>query len=161
MGATFNSLWERRAVRGGFLGTVAVGSFALAFGFSGCVHPVDVVEEQAYPTFAEEEGRRLFSSYCQPCHGEFGEGDGRFYASSLDPPPPDFTAPEFVNERTDEELVQVITKGTAAIGKSDLCPPWGETFRAEEITYLVSRIRLLQQRAQAEDSDSEGAESAL
>ncbi len=95
--------------------------------------------------FAVEEGGRLYTRYCQPCHGESGQGDGRFYASSLQPAPADFTAPAFRSSHTDQRLREAIIGGSASVGKSDLCPPWGKTFLATEVDYLVAYIRKLQE----------------
>jgi len=103
---------------------------------------------ESSPSFAEEDGRRLYGAYCAPCHGELGQGDGRFYAPSLEPRPPDFTETSFVESRSDEDLFRAIQGGSASIGKSDLCPPWGKTFRKEEIKHLVAYIRRLQQRTE-------------
>lgn len=94
--------------------------------------------------FAMEEGGRLYAHYCQACHGESGRGDGRFYASSLEPTPADFTTPSFRNARTDDQLHAAIAGGSRAVGKSDLCPAWGQTFSATDVGYLVAYIRQLQ-----------------
>ena len=58
-----------------------------------------------------------------------------------------------MESRTDEDIIQAITEGTLAIGKSDLCPAWGKTFRTEEIGYLLTHIRWLQSQVGAEAQD--------
>lgn len=98
---------------------------------------------RAEDRFAVEEGGRLYAHYCQACHGESGRGDGRFYASSLEPAPADFTAPAFRNARTDDQLHAAIAGGSRRVGKSDLCPAWGQTFSTTEVGYLVAYIRQL------------------
>ncbi len=150
MSGTARDLKQRRAVRARALPFLATVWVALAVGVGGCGQRLQTAAEETPATFAQEEGGRLFESYCQSCHGEFGWGDGRFYASSLEPPPPDFTEASFVESTTDEDMIRAITEGTAGIGKSDLCPAWGRTFRAEEITYLVTHIRWMQAQAEAE-----------
>lgn len=99
---------------------------------------------RAEARFAVEEGGRLYAHYCQACHGESGRGDGRFYASSLEPAPADFTAPAFRSARTDDQLHAAIALGSRRMGKSDLCPAWGQTFSTTEVGYLVAYIRQLQ-----------------
>lgn len=98
----------------------------------------------AQDRFALEEGGRLYTHYCQPCHGESGRGDGRFYASALEPTPPDFTASAFWSSHTERQLQDTIVRGSASVGKSDLCPPWGKTFLSSEVGYLIAYIKQLQ-----------------
>ncbi len=99
---------------------------------------------RAEDRFAVEEGGRLYAHYCQACHGESGRGDGRFYASSLEPTPADFTAPAFHSARTDDQLHTAIAGGSRRVGRSDLCPAWEHTFSSTEVGYLVTYIRRLQ-----------------
>lgn len=92
--------------------------------------------------FALDEGGRLYARYCSPCHGESGRGDGRFYASSLSPAPPDFTDPAFL--RSDQRLREAIASGSHGVGRSDLCPPWGHTLSSADLDDVASYIRHLQ-----------------
>ena len=96
--------------------------------------------------FAVEEGERLYQEYCSPCHGESGRGDGRFWAYALEPVPADFSDPSFL--RMDRQLYRAISEGSASIGKSDLCPPWGKTFSSTEIEYLIVHIRQLRKNSE-------------
>jgi mono/diheme cytochrome c family protein len=98
-------------------------------------------------SFSVREGDRLFSHYCAPCHGEPGDGFGRYYAFGLDPQPADFTAADFLAVRKDSLLSLAITESSAALGKSNLCPPWGNTLSSEEIEQLVSHIMRLNETA--------------
>ena len=109
-------------------------------------HRKGTVEEDR---FEVTEGGRSYKHYCAVCHGSEGRGDGRFFASTLSPAPPDFTKPEWRSEWSDNHLAAAITVGTAARGKSDLCPAWGETFSDVEIRYLAAYIRELQRQAGA------------
>lgn len=97
-------------------------------------------ERAAGLTYAEAQGRLLFSQYCATCHGDAGKGDGQ-NASTLTPPPPDLTAlkppPDVVFLR------RVITQGSAAVGRSPLSPPFGRSLRAQEIDDLVLYCRAL------------------
>lgn len=92
--------------------------------------------------FAVEEGGRLYGRYCAPCHGESGKGDGRFYASSLTPVPPDFTDPAF--SRSDPVLRDAIAGGSRSVGRSELCPAWGRTLSSADVDYVAGYIRQLQ-----------------
>ncbi len=98
------------------------------------------------------EGGHLFAHYCSPCHGETGDGFGRYYAYELNPRPPDFTAPGFLENRSDERLHLSISEGTIALDKSNMCPPWGNTFLDDEIGYLTSYIKKLNRDTNPEDT---------
>ncbi|MCH7828002.1 MAG: cytochrome c [Bacteroidetes bacterium] len=91
--------------------------------------------------FSIREGKRLFLYYCSPCHGENGNGSGKFFGYGLKPKPPDFTTEEFIKNRNDELLILAISGGSISVGKSNLCPPWGNTFHKEEIKFLVDFIK--------------------
>jgi mono/diheme cytochrome c family protein len=131
----------------------AVVGLASAFvGLAGCRRPnsrptdplADAIraEERGSGnlTYAESQGKALFSHYCATCHGDAGQGDGQ-NAYNLTPPPPDLTEPK----RTSDEalLRKVIAEGSAAIGRSPLSPPWGRSLSPQEIDYLVAYCRAL------------------
>jgi hypothetical protein len=42
---------------------------------------------------------------------------------------------------SDETLTKSITEGTASVGKSNMCPPWGKTFESDEIECLVAYVK--------------------
>ena len=112
---------------------------------SGCSQQHESQPEllQQYPEYSIRKGMNLFSHYCSPCHGEAGDGFGQFFAYGLEPPPADFTAAEFLDERDDERLFLSISESSAAVGGSNLCPPWGNTLTDEEIKLLINRIKEL------------------
>jgi mono/diheme cytochrome c family protein len=93
--------------------------------------------------FSTREGKRLFLHYCSPCHGENGDGFGKYFGYGLEPLPPDFTTKEFIEDRNDELLILSISGGSIAVGKSNLCPPWGNTFNKEEINIIINYIKNL------------------
>lgn len=84
-----------------------------------------------------------FRHYCAPCHGETGRGDGRYFGYGLQPLPRDLTDAEYMSAKKDEELITSISGGTASIGKSNLCPPWGKTLGPQRIEGLVRYLRSL------------------
>ena len=100
-----------------------------------------VVEANANLPFDIKEGKRLFNHYCSVCHGESGDGTGQYYGSSLQPSPANFTDKAFMKTMTTEALTRSITGGSASVGKSNMCPPWGKTFESDEIECLVAYIK--------------------
>ena len=96
---------------------------------------------QEQMSYASMEGLRLFRHYCAICHGENGDGSGRYYGSGLAAVPADFTQQAFFSGRDDDHLLKAISDGSASVGKSNLCPPWGLTLHEEEIGFLVGHIR--------------------
>ncbi len=91
-------------------------------------------EQEVGLTYAESLGRPVFAQYCATCHGDAGRGDGQ-NASTLKPPPPDFTASKAMADAT--YVRRVIMEGSAAVGRSPLSPPWGKTLTAQQVQYLV------------------------
>ena len=60
-------------------------------------------------------GRSLYTSWCASCHGDLGKGDGPGVAQA-DPPPYDFTRPEFAGLREAPGpgvLYAIVTRGIA------------------------------------------------
>jgi mono/diheme cytochrome c family protein len=97
-------------------------------------------------------GQELFLRYCGPCHGPTGQGDGKFFATGLEPKPTDLSDESYLRIRTDAELFQWIREGSGAAGRSLLCPPWGKTLEEEQIRELVAFIRTLASGAKSEGS---------
>jgi mono/diheme cytochrome c family protein len=128
------------------------GLLLLGAGLTGChrapaAQPADPMleairaeEREAGFTYAEGQGRRLFRQYCATCHGDDGQGDGQ-NASSLTPPPPDFTGSKHLLDT--DYVRKVIMQGSAAVGRSPLSPPWGRNLRPQEIDYLVAYCHAL------------------
>ena len=113
--------------------------------------PIDPVEEVFLLQSQEEglsraqtEGKRLFDHYCTTCHGELGQGDGQ-NSYNLDPKPPDFQ--ESLHLHPPSYWREIIQGGSAAVGRSPLCPPWGRNLAVEEIDALVSYLAVLGQTA--------------
>lgn len=91
--------------------------------------------------------RGTYKHYCAPCHGETGEGDGIYYSTDLSPMPRNLTDEGHMSTRSETELFKWIKDGSAASGKSNLCPPWGSTLSEETIRNLVSYVRGLSFRS--------------
>lgn len=88
------------------------------------------------------EGKRLFRHYCAVCHGEAGKGDG-INSKNLDPLPRDFTDLEYMSDRTDQQLFDIIQGGGPAVAMSVYMPPFGKTLSEQQIWNLVAYIRTL------------------
>ncbi len=125
--------------------------------FLSCTEEAEIPENNISKKddFSTREGERLFLHYCSPCHGENGDGFGKYFGYGLEPQPPDFTTKEFIENRNDETLFLSISDGSAALGKSNLCPPWGNTFHQEEIEFLIDYIKILNKNENVEEKSEE------
>ncbi len=131
-------VWPRSA------GVMVILAVSLA---SGCGAPTagrdnpvgDLVKARdSSPT--RDEGRRLFASHCAPCHGDKGRGDGQ-NASRLSPRPPDLRM--VMRSRTQSEVRTVVASGSAAAGRSPLCPPRLRDLTPAGVDALLAHVRML------------------
>jgi len=99
-----------------------------------------------------------FLYYCSPCHGPEANGKGIYFTIDLEPRPTDLTDVEYMAELTDDYLQNFITKGSAAMEKSKLCPPWGETLDGDMIKGIVGYLRSLNIAKSKEGGDASGEE---
>ena len=94
------------------------------------------------------EGRRLFVSYCQLCHGVDGKGDGPL-AKTMKISPADLSTT--VRSRSDTILTKIITgEGRQTItGRdrhnilSEAMPEWKDVFDESQVKALISFLRFL------------------
>jgi len=94
------------------------------------------------------EGRRLFVSYCQLCHGPDGKGDGPL-ARKMEISPVDLTTT--IRSRSDTILRKIISGegGQTITGRdrhnvvTDAMPNWTGVFSDDEITSLIAYLRYL------------------
>jgi mono/diheme cytochrome c family protein len=134
------------------VGALVLGVLILAL--PGCHrHPasarseplLDVFRGQARAeglTRVQTDGKRLFAHYCATCHGDAGQGDGQ-NAYNLDPQPPNFS--QSLKSHPASYWRQIVEGGSAAVGRSPLCPPWGHTLDREEIDALMAYLSILAQ----------------
>jgi mono/diheme cytochrome c family protein len=80
-------------------------------------------------------GHRVFLQRCATCHGPQGRGDGQ-NAYNLQPPPPDFQ--ESLAKLSVGDRRKVIEGGTAALGRSPLCPAWGRSLAPEDVDAVMA-----------------------
>jgi mono/diheme cytochrome c family protein len=106
-------------------------------------------EKEPFITLIEKEKaylatpKKAFRYYCGPCHGENANGKGIFFTIDLKPKPRDLTDVEYMAALTDDYLFNFISKGSAAMEKSDLCPPWGSTIEENQIKGIIAFLRSL------------------
>ncbi len=94
------------------------------------------------------EGRRLYVSYCQLCHGVSGEGDGPL-SRELNILPADLSTT--IRSRSETILRKIITgEGRQTItGRdrhnliSDTMPEWGKVFSDADLDALIAYLRFL------------------
>ncbi len=115
------------------LASLLVLTFALSL-IAACEESTN---QQTDPA-AVERGQTLFITYCVLCHGTEGLGDGRLAVNKMPPP---------ANLRrsilTREQMIAIISRGGAAVGRSGFMPPWGEELGAEKIDDIVAYILTL------------------
>ena len=100
---------------------------------------------------AAYEGRRLFVSYCQLCHGIAGKGDGPL-AKVMKISPADLTTT--VRSRSDTILTKIITgEGRQTItGRdrhnllSEAMPEWKDVFSESQVKSLIAYLRFLSRK---------------
>ncbi len=80
-------------------------------------------------------GRRHFRTFCAPCHGEGGKGDGPVSAKFI--PPPDLTNPALHKARTDGYWHSYMSVGGV------IMPSYGEALSPEERWHVVNYLRTL------------------
>ena len=88
----------------------------------------------------QAEGKKLYTSYCAGCHGDQGKGDGPA-ATALPAKPANHTDGAVMNQLPDKFLIEIITKGGAAVGKSPIMPAWGGQFNEKQIRDIIAYIR--------------------
>jgi len=87
--------------------------------------------------------KETFVYYCSPCHGTAANGKGIYFTIDLEPSPRDLTDVKYMAALTDDYLLNWVTNGSAAMDKSKLCPPWGNTLGEDRIKGLISYLRSL------------------
>ncbi len=87
-------------------------------------------------------GETDYATYCAPCHGASGYGDGPMSAL-LEPKPARHSDANLMSALSDEELFRVIKDGGPAVGKSPQMAAWGDRLSDESIHDLVAYVRSL------------------
>jgi len=84
-----------------------------------------------------KNGQTLYQSYCAPCHGKSGRGDGAA-ATSLHPKPADHTSAA-VQAESDGTLFYKISEGHA----NTAMPPFKAVLQADQRWAIINYIRTL------------------
>ena len=94
------------------------------------------------PSWAQNqsEGKKLYLTYCSSCHGDNGKGDGPA-ARSLPVKPANHTDGAVMNQLTDKFLLEIVSKGGSAVGKSAMMPGWGGQFKESQVRDIVAYVR--------------------
>ncbi|MBI5180400.1 MAG: cytochrome c [Nitrospirae bacterium] len=90
----------------------------------------------------QENGRRIYQSFCSQCHGVKGNGTGR-KGMALGAKPADHTDKEAMSKRTDAELYGIIWYGGKSTGLSEMMPSWRNALKEEDVWDIISYIRIL------------------
>ncbi|MBV9880155.1 MAG: c-type cytochrome [Gemmatirosa sp.] len=90
----------------------------------------------------DTSGARLYARFCAGCHGTTGGGDGP-NARYLPVRPAVHADAAAMGRRTDDRLYDAIAAGGAALGRSPLMPPFGDTLEPAQIAALVRHVRAL------------------
>lgn len=81
-------------------------------------------------------GAVVFQTYCQPCHGAGGKGDGLVALRGF-PPPPSLLAPHAV-ELTDGQMFDIVTRGQKNM------PSYASQIPAPDRRAAIAHVRGLQ-----------------
>jgi mono/diheme cytochrome c family protein len=88
-----------------------------------------------------ERGRERYAIFCQPCHGDRGEGDGEVVRRGF-PAPPAFASPA-VRAASDDRLRNSIVHGIGVMY------PFGDRVSIDDATAIVAYVRVLQTQSQS------------
>lgn len=94
----------------------------------------------SFQASADELAADNYRTYCVQCHGLNRTGTG-VNIRDMSVQPRDHTDAKAMSGRSDDTLFKVIKEGGPSIDKSNLMPPWGDTFSDKEIKDLVLYLR--------------------
>ena len=97
---------------------------------------------QAVSAQDRAQGKKLYSMYCASCHGDSGRGDGPA-SKSLPVKPANHEDRSVMSQLSDKALLEIISNGGNATGKSAFMPAWGGQLKEQEIMDLISFVRSL------------------
>ncbi len=102
--------------------------------------------------------KKIYLRNCAICHTETGQGEGRYFASDLEPKPTDLTrqGPQALDL---DGLQKWIREGSSGAGRSKLCPPWGDTLTIEDTAALARYVFSLRE-AKPVPADDQSADEA-
>lgn len=92
--------------------------------------------------YQQAQGKRIFYADCVWCHADSTPA-GPSNRANLTPMPALMNDGKQINPLSDQYLQNIIALGGAAVGKSPLMPPWGQTLSPDEIQGLIAFIRAI------------------
>jgi mono/diheme cytochrome c family protein len=130
-----------------------VSAIAAALAVGACRAPAPPARDAVQAAFREgaltareARGHRVFRQRCATCHGPEGRGDGQ-NAYSLRPPPPDFQ--ESLAKLSPADRRKIVESGTASLGRSPLCPPWGRSLGPDDVDAVLAWLEAAARRRAA------------
>jgi cytochrome c oxidase cbb3-type subunit III len=98
----------------------------------------------------DASGKKLYLTYCFTCHGQDGKGEG--YVAKIQPVRPrDLTSDIYMSTRTDEQLFNAISLGSAAFHGPLVMPAWWQSLTEQQRWDLVAYVRTLHRPPPAGD----------
>ena len=98
----------------------------------------------------DANGKKLYLTYCFTCHGQDGKGEG--YVAKIQPVRPrDLTSDIYMSTRTDEQLFNAISLGSAAFHGPAVMPAWWQSLTEQQRWDLVAYVRTLHRQPPASD----------
>lgn len=91
--------------------------------------------------YEQKLGKEMNDKYCIRCHDPESTTERVSNLENLSPKPHPFNDGAALNRLQDSDLVNIISRGGAAVGKSAQMPAWGATLKPAEIKALVAYIR--------------------
>ena len=94
------------------------------------------------PKGVVKRGEQVYKTLCWTCHGNYGRGDGPA-TQYLPHPPPDFTDPRVVGQKTDQQVLADLLNGAGAGGANHRPMIVGEVLQEEALQDAIAYIRTL------------------
>ena len=94
--------------------------------------------------YQDAQGKRIFYQYCVWCHADATPA-GPSNRSNLTPVPPLMNDGDKLNNEPDEFLQSIITKGGAALNRSPMMPPYGNTLTPDQVKAVIAFARVIAQ----------------
>jgi len=88
-------------------------------------------------------GKAVNDQYCIRCHDRESTPERVSNFDNLSPPPQEFTDGATLNRLSDADLINIITYGGQAMGKSAQNPAYGTTLKPAEIRAVVAYLRAI------------------
>jgi mono/diheme cytochrome c family protein len=89
-----------------------------------------------------DHGKEIYDQLCWRCHGRLGKSDGPV-SDAMNPRPRDLTDRSYMATVSDEDLLNVIKHGGAAVGKSPAMMAFKDALGDDDIGDLIAFIRRL------------------